>query len=431
MPRASPDVYSPSETTSQSPPSAQETPPAIAPTGGLTKTWTIPPRPKPGRKPATDTPPSKRKAQNREAQRAFRERRAARVGELEDELRQRDKEHESEKHKVKAQWEEQRVALQQEIATWRVRSENWERVVKEKETDIAELRKQVEQLNLSARWNNNTSYSSPKASWDHQISPTAQRPPILPLPIPSKHDILRPNEPPTPSADCRKCGEGGHCACVEKILSNLPEPASKPTPTAMHVEVKQEYPEEMEIDFTAKFATARPREDAPEPIIIDEDEHSPGGSIRVTDGCGFCTDETNCLCIQNAQADPASTYDPPYRDAPSNKLPPISKPQPMEPASGAGGPGSCPSCVMDPERRRFCQALAGVAQEPSAPRRPSRPQHHHTSPSSAVSLSAARPASNGRDASGSGSRAFGSIDARMSCSDTDNATSMGCRCKIG
>ncbi|SPQ21526.1 30cf1118-da73-4909-86a1-d81a5c66912c [Thermothielavioides terrestris] len=50
------------------------------------KEWVIPPRPKPGRKPATDTPPTKRKAQNRAAQRAFRERRAARVGELEEQI---------------------------------------------------------------------------------------------------------------------------------------------------------------------------------------------------------------------------------------------------------------------------------------------------------------------------------------------------------
>src|SRR6187402_1121328 len=50
------------------------------------KEWVIPPRPKPGRKPAVDEPPTKRKAQNRAAQRAFRERRAARVGELEEQL---------------------------------------------------------------------------------------------------------------------------------------------------------------------------------------------------------------------------------------------------------------------------------------------------------------------------------------------------------
>lgn len=59
------------------------------------KEWVIPPRPKPGRKPATDTPPTKRKAQNRAAQRAFRERRAARVGELEEQLDSEREEHEA------------------------------------------------------------------------------------------------------------------------------------------------------------------------------------------------------------------------------------------------------------------------------------------------------------------------------------------------
>lgn len=68
-------------------------PVAKAPISMTTKEWVIPPRPKPGRKPATDTPPTKRKAQNRAAQRAFRERRAARVGELEEQLEADKEEH--------------------------------------------------------------------------------------------------------------------------------------------------------------------------------------------------------------------------------------------------------------------------------------------------------------------------------------------------
>lgn len=73
-------------------------PVAKAPISMTTKEWVIPPRPKPGRKPATDTPPTKRKAQNRAAQRAFRERRAARVGELEEQLDAENQEHEKEKN---------------------------------------------------------------------------------------------------------------------------------------------------------------------------------------------------------------------------------------------------------------------------------------------------------------------------------------------
>lgn len=41
------------------------------------KKWVLPPRPKPGRKPSQDPPAVKRKAQNRAAQKAYRERRAA------------------------------------------------------------------------------------------------------------------------------------------------------------------------------------------------------------------------------------------------------------------------------------------------------------------------------------------------------------------
>jgi hypothetical protein len=52
----------------------------------LSKEWVLPPRPKPGRKPCEDIPSSKRKAQNRAAQRAFRERRANRVSELEEQI---------------------------------------------------------------------------------------------------------------------------------------------------------------------------------------------------------------------------------------------------------------------------------------------------------------------------------------------------------
>ncbi|KAG4301909.1 hypothetical protein PCK1_001885 [Pneumocystis canis] len=49
----------------------------------ISKNWLLPTKLKPGRTPSKDAPLTKRKAQNREAQRAFRERRAAKVLELE------------------------------------------------------------------------------------------------------------------------------------------------------------------------------------------------------------------------------------------------------------------------------------------------------------------------------------------------------------
>jgi hypothetical protein len=57
----------------------------------------MPPKAKPGRKLATDTPPTKRLAQNRAAQRAFRERQVAHVQELEEQLNQQKATHDEEK----------------------------------------------------------------------------------------------------------------------------------------------------------------------------------------------------------------------------------------------------------------------------------------------------------------------------------------------
>ncbi|KAF1962536.1 hypothetical protein CC80DRAFT_570570 [Byssothecium circinans] len=54
--------------------------------GPMSANCQIPPLPKPGRKPATDEPTSKRKAQNRESQRAFRSRKAAKLSEMQSQL---------------------------------------------------------------------------------------------------------------------------------------------------------------------------------------------------------------------------------------------------------------------------------------------------------------------------------------------------------
>ncbi|KTW29754.1 hypothetical protein T552_00961 [Pneumocystis carinii B80] len=54
----------------------------------ISNEWSLPPRRKPGRKRSEEPPLTKRKAQNREAQRSFRERRATRVLELETRVKQ-------------------------------------------------------------------------------------------------------------------------------------------------------------------------------------------------------------------------------------------------------------------------------------------------------------------------------------------------------
>ena len=121
--------------------------PAAPPTGIVTtKEWTIPPRPKPGRKPATDTPPTKRKAQNRAAQRAFRERRAARVGELEDQLeeaKEEQQQRESDMRNKIIRLEAEIHRFSNELHSWKVRCDMLERVCEyekgEKDSALREL----------------------------------------------------------------------------------------------------------------------------------------------------------------------------------------------------------------------------------------------------------------------------------------------------
>lgn len=118
------------------------------PTPGImtSKEWTIPPRPKPGRKPATDTPPTKRKAQNRAAQRAFRERRAARVGELEDQLEEAKEAQEKRENDMRnkiIRLEADVHRFSNEVQSWKVRSNMLERMAEyervEKDAALREL----------------------------------------------------------------------------------------------------------------------------------------------------------------------------------------------------------------------------------------------------------------------------------------------------
>src|SRR5262249_53465363 len=104
------------------PPSTATSPSAGSPPMSLTsKEWIVPPRPKPGRKPATDTPPTKRKAQNRAAQRAYRERRDARVGELEEQLKEIEDQNEQEQENLRANVADLEQSLEKcraDLASW-------------------------------------------------------------------------------------------------------------------------------------------------------------------------------------------------------------------------------------------------------------------------------------------------------------------------
>ncbi|KAI9690680.1 MAG: hypothetical protein M1820_009914 [Bogoriella megaspora] len=99
--------------------------------------WEIAPRPRPGRKLATDAPDTKRKQQNRDAQRAFRERRAMRVKELEAELDQQKQTHSKELQAVYINLEREKEAYVKKFQ---------EEFCESVESDKRELRAKDEEL---------------------------------------------------------------------------------------------------------------------------------------------------------------------------------------------------------------------------------------------------------------------------------------------
>ncbi|KAK1720399.1 uncharacterized protein BDZ83DRAFT_754901 [Colletotrichum acutatum] len=361
-----------------------------------TKEWVIPPRPKPGRKPATDTPPTKRKAQNRAAQRAFRERRAARVGELEEQLDEIREGHE----KVEKDLKDKVHGLEMELQSFKSRCLVLENMLDRERKDRVKAESELE---------------SQKRRWNEQQAAAPRR-----LPSPQRRDSTHMEDSPAPFG-CGSCGPegcscaneiladtvtgcggctlGGRCQCLEEtiksaIISDLkraPSPSAQ-TSSEKRARVEPTPPEEeTEIDFTAMFSkkatvpqVQQQQQQQANLAIVQPQPQLPPVAFR--DSCGFCKDGSYCLCADTAILGPPATtpYGPPPAYSQQVQTPPPSEndavppPMPMEidadgavklrprpqtnqPVSrgcGPKGPGSCAQCLADPKSGLFCRALS-------------------------------------------------------------------------
>lgn len=386
------------------------------------KEWVIPPRPKPGRKPATDTPPTKRKAQNRAAQRAFRERRAARVGELEEQLDLQNEDFD----KKEVDFKDSIRSLELDLQSFRSRCmllenmldrERQERI--RTETEAEALRQRLKESHFR-----NGSMSSQRHAdmSQHRSSFASNR---LPKPRPSKDlsisNMITPADSSandhltcggcSPSSrcacaehvlssistDCVKCGFGNQCECLDEMAQNsmptmeLKRPSS---PTHSQRVEKRQKQVISEVDFSTMFSRRSAAEDnrgnssmPPSSMLVDIESIDPAA---FKEGCGFCKDGTYCACADAAMATPAMT--PPETIASSGprqvetpppsetdvtptplymemtadgavKLPPRRKTAPApKPAKvggcGANGPGTCAQCQADPKSGLFCRLMS-------------------------------------------------------------------------
>ncbi|KAN0078725.1 hypothetical protein V8E54_005238 [Elaphomyces granulatus] len=324
-----------------------------------TKEWIVPPRPKPGRKPAIDTPPTKRKAQNRAAQRAFRERRAARVGELEELIKKIEEEHESHEYTLKEQVENLSRDLEQcrqEVSWWKDRCYSLE-----KEVALERSAKLDSGSSVSHHATPQSDTSSDNTESEHYGT------------VSNLTDI-REEQPEIPSG-CGNCSSM-YCQCIEDAFHidlvdtqnsssfNLHTSNKKALTRRRGINpaVKPE-PEEMEIDFTSRFATPQ----------LQENRFHSSTSPAAVDRCGFCDDGTACICeemaaqserqasLENNQLAPiiqnTAQFTPPPSDGDAQSdftLPSLSQAT----SSCPYGPGTCAQCLADPRSTLFCKTLA-------------------------------------------------------------------------
>jgi hypothetical protein len=329
------------------------------------KEWVIPPRPKPGRKPATDTPPTKRKAQNRAAQRAFRERRAARVGELEEQLDEQKEEYD----KIEAGLKDKIHSLELDVQSFRSRCLLLENMLERERQERIRVETEAETLRRrhrehTFRKGSTNDYSSrehehheqdrrdshnqhrqsmsqnrlphPETSRDFSISQMITPPDSIDAQA-ADPDITCGNCSPegrcacaeevlaTAASGCGKCGFGTSCQCLDEISktvsqnqdqgNDLKRPASPSSAASNEKRARHDSRSVVgsETDFTSYFSqqhrnpaggTSQASDYHPSAMMA---QVSSMDSVAFKDNCGFCKDGTYCVCADAAMATPAMT----------------------------------------------------------------------------------------------------------------------------
>lgn len=342
------------------------------------KEWIIPPRPKPGRKPAADTPPTKRKAQNRAAQRAFRERRAARVGDLEEQMRQMEEREEKEQGDLRERIEE----LQASVKNYNQLLLSWREKYEELETQFErERRLRSDAERTIGEWRQGTLSANKAVVLPQQNPPQA-------LIVDHSHGSTADNinaSGEAMSLGCGGCSRDSRCECIEQALemNNITvdssnHPTKRPPSAASSTDTNRQHPypssnpENLEIDFTSRFSAPRP------PGISNMASTVSALNAGMPDPCGFCQDGTPCICaeirvetIAEASRTSGQSMDPSRMHSSMNLgrsiNPPSANANPC-----VNGPGTCAQCLASPSSTLFCKSLAAT--------RPNAPMHNINAP---------------------------------------------------
>lgn len=357
--------------------------PSLVGGGPTGKAYTVPPRPKPGRKPATDEPASKRKAQNRESQRAFRARKAAKVQELQEESDAMRQKYEAIMNANLAEIDKlkndirglahQVTNLAQEREYWK---EQFNRL-KDSNTPAS-----LDQ-DLPNPYNNQMLFQAPFSN---------ARPDSSRGSIGSAHAFAT-SDTGNAIGGCGDC-KPDDCQCMKEIANDmsfqpmeavpLPQRSGLSPMTGIEGNIKaqsneDEGFEEREIDFTTKFQRSNTRAQQLPTTLM------PSNDMSKVQDCGWCEGRPElCLC-----------KDASLRPDGADELAPISRaisPDAMEDIKLGpviNGPGSCTDCQANPKQRAWCQRVAQLRGEATPPL--SRRGSKNSSRSRSVSLDVMEP----------------------------------------
>ncbi|WFD23788.1 hypothetical protein MEQU1_002482 [Malassezia equina] len=264
------------------------------------KEWVLPARGKPGRKLSTNVPMTKRKAQNRASQRAFRERKHAYVLELQQKVAQ------FEAREIEANVQMQHLAVQYRQEADALREENARLTAK-----CQELSEQMRLLQLTIASQSEASHASASAPPPSSRSRSPlERAPGSPPPLSAPKSVSIPSlEPPTDDdvndeldLDCIFCPGKSQCVC--RGHASLPMEETKMAPTSSSA------------------------------VALPSPAMSPG-YVRIR------------RRTHNAARPPMHLW----------------KTQPA-PRTCTGNPQTCGACQSDPRLQQFCHTVSQTAQRP-------------------------------------------------------------------
>lgn len=294
------------------------------------------------------------------------------MGDLEEQMKQMEEEDEREQALLRnriSQLESEVEQFNQSVLSWREKYQELETRYA-KESDIRkDLEKELEDLKRGKPCSTEA-ISLPQRIPNHHL----QNRGISDEALENPNSINDDEEVPM---GCGNCSKNSRCECIEQAfdLGNLGTdillpPSKRPLSTLSTSRNKrprqdswdtEQDVENTEIDFTARYSR--------QPVAnIGHSGHNP--STVAVDSCGFCQDNTLCICAQFAVDLPVQNSLESTRKIQRPGLTAALKEPPLKKSARMNGPGTCEQCLADPTSALFCKSLAASRSDTFEPNTP-------------------------------------------------------------